>query len=522
MKYDVVIVGAGMAGLTAAAFLSKEGRKVAVIDRQAKTGGLVQTFFRNGIGYDTGLRSIENSGIVIPMLRQLGIEIEWLPSPVSLGVGNQVIRLSGPESFRDYEALLLSLFPDHQADVKRITSAIRRIMKYMDVLYGIENPAFRNMKEDREYLFKEILPWVFRYMFTVGKINRLKLPVDEYLSTLTSHQPLIDMIAQHFFQKTPASFALSYFHLYLDYRYPKGGTSALGENLEAFIRNHGGEFMLSTTITEIDPIQKQVRDHLGNLIGYNQLVWAGDMKALYSLVPVEKLGETSLANKIGEKRAELAPLRGCDSVLTVYMAVDLPVEWFEKICTGHFFYTPEPSGLSCVSGDTETIEQIKGYLTSYCDLNTYEIAIPAMRDPSLAPPGKTGLVVSLLFDYQLAKRIEESGWSEEIRNFLEEKFIEVLDRSIFPGLAGHVTEKFSSSPLTIEKLTGNTDGAIVGWAFTNPIIPAESKTLQITKSVLTPIPSVYQAGQWVFTPSGLPISILTGKLAADRVCRDAQ
>jgi len=33
------------------------------------------------------------------------------------------------------------------------------------------------------------------------------------------------------------------------------------------------------------------------------------------------------------------------------------------------------------------------------------------------------------------------------------------------------------------------------------------------------IPGVYQAGQWTYSPSGLPVSILTGKIAADRVSK---
>jgi hypothetical protein len=37
---------------------------------------------------------------------------------------------------------------------------------------------------------------------------------------------------------------------------------------------------------------------------------------------------------------------------------------------------------------------------------------------------------------------------------------------------------------------------------------------------MTPIPDTYQAGQWTFSPSGMPISILTSKLAADRVLKD--
>jgi phytoene dehydrogenase-like protein len=36
-------------------------------------------------------------------------------------------------------------------------------------------------------------------------------------------------------------------------------------------------------------------------------------------------------------------------------------------------------------------------------------------------------------------------------------------------------------------------------------------------SVRTPIPGVFQAGQWTFSPSGFPTAILSGKLAADQV-----
>ena len=39
-------------------------------------------------------------------------------------------------------------------------------------------------------------------------------------------------------------------------------------------------------------------------------------------------------------------------------------------------------------------------------------------------------------------------------------------------------------------------------------------------AIKTPIPGVYQAGQWTYSPSGLPISLLTGKIAADRVIKD--
>jgi len=50
-------------------------------------------------------------------------------------------------------------------------------------------------------------------------------------------------------------------------------------------------------------------------------------------------------------------------------------------------------------------------------------------------------------------------------------------------------------------------------------MPAVSSMLGIAKSVETPLPSIFQAGQWTYSPAGLPISILTGKLASDSVLK---
>jgi len=39
--------------------------------------------------------------------------------------------------------------------------------------------------------------------------------------------------------------------------------------------------------------------------------------------------------------------------------------------------------------------------------------------------------------------------------------------------------RLRSSPLTIEKITGNTHGSLTGWAFTNPYIPAVTQMLKV-------------------------------------------
>jgi len=534
MKYDTIIVGGGIAGLTAAAYLTKAGQSVILFEKQSKVGGLVQTFQRDGIYFDGGLRSIENSGIVFPMLKQLGIDIEFNKSNISIGIADNVLKLTDKESVTEYEAFLIAQYPENASDIKAIIGKIKKIMGYMNVLYGIDNPAFLNINEDKKYLLKVILPWMFKFIFTINKIKKLNEPVEVYLKRFTKNQALIDIIAQHFFQKTPASFALSYFSLYLDYHYPKGGTATLIEKMETYILAHGGIIKTAVTIENLNPEEKYVMDNLGNRYDYKNLIWAGDLKQLYNCIPVEKLNDPKLVRKIKEKRSLLKDLRAGDSVFTVYLSVNENKEYFSNICTGHFFYTPDKRGLSIVQkSDIEeflnmkTIQpdnfelknKIKKYLENYFRLNTFEIAIPVLRDADLAPESKAGLIISLLYDYSLAKKIDDFGWTKEIKEFLEQITIQILEESIFPGIKEKVIGCFSSSPLTIEKLTGNTEGGITGWAFTNPYIPIETRMLSIAKSVETPLPSIFQAGQWVYSPSGLPISILTGKLASDKVLK---
>lgn len=78
--------------------------------------------------------------------------------------------------------------------------------------------------------------------------------------------------------------------------------------------------------------------------------------------------------------------------------------------------------------------------------------------------------------------------------------------------------KFSSTPLTISKLSGSSEGAITGWTFENDP-PVINKLKDIPKSINTSIPKVYQAGQWAYSPAGVPIAMLTGWYAAQKIIK---
>lgn len=525
--YNSIVVGGGIAGLTSAVYLARSGQKVLLIEKNKELGGLVNSFTRNGFHFEAGVRALEDAGIIFAMLKDLNIKLEVVKSPVSLGIENKIIAIETIADLQKYRQLLVDFFPESKSEIDEVLKVIQKIMKHMEVLYGIENPVFKDLKRDREFLFKKLLPWFPKFIFTVGKINRMNKPVEDYLKTIVQNPSLRDMISQHFFKNTPAFFALSYFSLYLDYFYPKGGVGKLSEALKDRFLEYGGEIKPETRITGVLANKCLVTDQNNITYQYENLVWAADLKTFYNKVDAEGLLPKTRI-KLEETKMKTLKSRGTDSVFSLYLELDEPLESFRKIANGHFFYTPLKSGLGEIhrkeldimlsNFENVTKEQIFSWLDRFTQLNTYEISIPGLKDASMVPEGKTGMIISLLAEYNLFKEINNAGWLSEFIPELENRMIDVITESVYPMLKEKVIGCFSFSPLSIENRVGSSEGAIVGWAF-DKSMPVVNKIQFSDKSVLTPISNIYQAGQWAYSPAGVPMSILTGKLAADRILK---
>jgi len=167
----------------------------------------------------------------------------------------------------------------------------------MNVMYGIDNPLFSDLTNDTQYLLHTLLPWLVKYKRNLKQIKKLNQPVDEYLMKFTDNRQLVDMITQHFFKKTPAFFALSYFGLYMDYFYPKGGTGVLPQALSSYIESHDGKILIDTAVTKVDLDHKVVTSTDGEEFSYEELVWACDQKTLYNVL---ETNDPKLGKKISE------------------------------------------------------------------------------------------------------------------------------------------------------------------------------------------------------------------------------
>ncbi len=524
IQKDVIVVGGGIAGLTAALSLVHKGKDVLLIEKNAEFGGLMNSFERDGFRFESGARGLVNAGLVRPLIKEFDLDIEILPNPITLGIEDRLLKIDGEQSLYLYADVLKDLYPQSKDDVDAIIRAIHDIVEDMKVLYGVDNPLFSKEKRNVLTMVPSVVAWMLKFLRTMYRISKMSTPFEDHLDALAADQSLKDIIGQHFFRRTPAFFALSYFALYNDYIYPKGGVGALMDQMAKAVGARGGEVLEGTEIVHIDAQNKMLKDSAGKEYRYHKMIWTGDLKGLYTMTSDEGMPRRSQRKFNTQKQAILAS-RGAESVFSVFLGVDLPPEFFRDKASGHVFYTPNRRGLGTVhttelqsllqDWDTVQEEALYAWLEKFCRFNTFEISIPALRDPDAAPPGKTGIIISTLFDYTLTSRIRERGWYDEFKSRLEELFIATISSGIYPDIGDKVLFSFSTTPWSIYERVGSSEGSIVGWSFEGNI-PAVTSMFNMANSVKTALPDVYAAGKWVYSPAGGPTAIMTGRIAAKK------
>ena len=177
-KFDVIVVGSGIAGLTSAAYIAKENHKVLLLEKDSSFGGLLGAFSLDGHMLDKGARGIIDSGIIFPMLKQLGFNLDFTDNPIRMTFEDQSMVFNSKKSLDDYEEVLVKLFPLEKDNIHSIMLDVKKIMTHMDVLYGIENPLFLPKPYDMNYVSKVLLPWMFKFITHINKAMKYMLPVD--------------------------------------------------------------------------------------------------------------------------------------------------------------------------------------------------------------------------------------------------------------------------------------------------------------------------------------------------------
>ena len=94
---NVIIVGGGLAGLSAAVFLARAGRTVTIFERRRYLGGRAVTHLRHGYRFNLGPHAFYRNGHGWNVLRELGIPVRGgVPKPRGMAMlGNERHKLPG-------------------------------------------------------------------------------------------------------------------------------------------------------------------------------------------------------------------------------------------------------------------------------------------------------------------------------------------------------------------------------------------------------------------------------------------
>ncbi|MCK4747522.1 MAG: NAD(P)-binding protein, partial [Bacteroidales bacterium] len=111
MKYDVIVIGAGLGGLTAGAKLAREGKKVLLLEQHDRPGGCATTFKRRDFTMEVGLHEMDGlhpKDIKHRIFDDLGItgKVEFLRVPEFYRFINDSCDLVVPHNPEEAKAIL--------------------------------------------------------------------------------------------------------------------------------------------------------------------------------------------------------------------------------------------------------------------------------------------------------------------------------------------------------------------------------------------------------------------------------
>ncbi|MCD6535073.1 MAG: NAD(P)/FAD-dependent oxidoreductase [Deltaproteobacteria bacterium] len=138
MKYDYLIIGAGISGLSSALLLARFGFKVAVVEQAPRPAPLVEGFVRNNVYFETGFHyagGLEDGGVLDLNLRLLGISDHLQKVPFDLKVYDTVVQpesglnFSFPQGYAALGDALREHFPTQRQALSEYFERIQQITR---------------------------------------------------------------------------------------------------------------------------------------------------------------------------------------------------------------------------------------------------------------------------------------------------------------------------------------------------------------------------------------------------------
>ncbi|MDJ0770461.1 MAG: NAD(P)/FAD-dependent oxidoreductase [Ilumatobacter sp.] len=241
-RWDAIIVGSGLGGLTTAACLGSAGKQVLVVERHDVAGGNSQVFRRHHgddwYEFDVGVHYIGecgDSGLFPNIFHALGIGDRLTFRELdrdgfdTLVFPDLTIRV--PAGWDEYAGRVVEQFPTERAGIERCVDVLRAVAKESRLMFGEERPTFDQ--------------WAFRplsELFAECELSERVQAVLDHWSGLYAGPPARTAVAMH---------ATIIGHYMTGAFYPEGGGQVLAARLVQVIEACAGEVRTLSPVERI-------------------------------------------------------------------------------------------------------------------------------------------------------------------------------------------------------------------------------------------------------------------------------
>lgn len=480
MKYDYVVIGAGVSGITSALTLARHGHSVALVEKAPQTAPVLRGFSRRGVQFDTGFHY---SGALAPgesldlFLRYLGVadRVESFPFDADcfdlFCCEDPSFEFRIPTGYDNVGDRLCASFPDERPAIEAYLAEVRAVCERMPYLnLDAEMTQDTALQRVMGATLREVLD---------------RLTGNELLKSLLSMHSLLYGVSCR--EVSFAQHAAIVGGYYESVRGIRGGGLSLARAFDASLAEKGVEVLCGREAAGIELAPggevSGVRLSGGEFLACDKVIATLHPHLLLDLVPQGAFRPAY--------RKRLQALEETVSAFICFATCDAPVS---ALAGRNRFILPEPSAVDDLG--LRPVGSGPLYLSG------------AYRDGALEPEGFIGICPALFSDVS-AWDSRRGARPEGYRDY-KEKALERLNEQIrrsCPDLSGHIVSMEASTPLSIRDWCATPLGGLYG---------VKHMVGQYNPHPVTRVPGLFLAGQAVVAP-GVLGAVLSGLLTCGTV-----
>jgi phytoene dehydrogenase-like protein len=486
MNKKVVIIGGGIAGLSAGIYAKLNGFDAEIIEMHSITGGQCTAWERKGYRFDYCLHWLVGTrkGPFNDIWKETNVlndQVEIIDHEIHTKIyaadGREFIIYTNLNRWEDY---LRKLAPEDSVSIGKMCSDMRKsafLQPYSDP------PGLRKISQSITSIFS-MMPM----MLLVVKYGRKSC--DEYFKSLNFKNPdllffLNSMFGSRDFSALVFIMMLAWFNQ-KNAGYLIGGSLPMAKRMTEKFLKLGGRLNTGKRVTKIIVEKNTAKGVIlsdGTEINADYVISAADgHSTIFDMLESKFVNKKIL--KAYDKWELFTPIVQVSFGINTVITSDNPVEsWMIK---------------DQMIGRTRTTQ---GYsIMNYCFDNT------------MAPKGKTVIVMRFESAWDLWKDLSEEEYKAEKENIGKDAG-KLLEKR-FPGISSSIEVVDVATPVTDVNYTGVWKGSYEGFM-------ASSKNLMDNLSSTLPgLKKFYMAGQWLFPGGGLPPAGQSGKWAVQYICKE--